>query len=285
MVALVDTKQNPKTGKGKFLKRLAEELPYHDVFVTNNPNEKHDIYLAANVFKHKTKAKKVLRVNGVYHNIVLPYKKMNETIAVQCRKADGIIYQSRFCKDMHHKYVGTYNVPTQIIFNGARTRLSALRFSNKAVGLARWRPHKRKKDIIKSSKLAQVEPVILEKIRDDKLINEILHQSLVMINISWISWCDNSIVEALAMGCPVITNNVGGNQELIKEGCGKVLHIDAPYNMRPVNLLKPPKINREILAEAIKDSTKWPRVTNNWHIDIKNIAEQYKTFFEEVLNA
>jgi len=297
MRVLIDVKDNPTSGKGHFLNRLAHELPNHGVEVVSEG--KHDIYLGVNQFKHKTKAPKVLRVNGCYNDKARPFKKMNETIAVQCRKADGIIYQSQWSKQMHQKYVGKYKVPSAVIFNGS-FQTKGVDFANGFVAVSRWRPHKRLKDIITAFDIAdtgrklhvygdtpmigRVPNVVYHgKVFANELFSA-FNQANASIHICYLDACPNSVVESLMVGCPVITNNVGGTQELIMEGCGEVCEIDEPYDMRPVKLYKPPPVDHNVIAQAMWDSLKWPRVTNNAHVDIVNIAKQYKSFFEDVLN-
>ena len=287
MRVLLDVKANPKTGKGFFIQRLAREFANQGVTVVSEGN--HDIYLGVNSFKHKTKAPKVLRVNGVYQNKAVPYRKMNEQIAVQCRKADGIIYQSQWAKQMHHKFVGTYKVPTDVIFNGASIGGSVAAYCAVSVSfcaVSRWRPHKRLGDIQKAFELANIPDSCLwaSDGEPNDVVQGRMAASTALIHICWQDACPNSVVEALALGTPVITNNVGGTRELIREGCGEVCEIDEPYDMRPVKLYKPPPVDHKVIAEAMWDSLKWPRVTNNAHVDIVNIAKQYKSFFEGVLN-
>jgi len=280
---LMHTKKGAKTGKQKFLNRLADEFPNHGVEVVTDPDKNHDVYLAAKYFKWKTKKPKVLRMNGCYHDLDKPYKKMNEELAVQCRKADGIIYQSQFCLDMHRKYVGTYKNVT-VIFNGAPLNrpCDRTRFPGYVSAVARWRPHKRRAPIEVSAALADTYLWVGDG-SPDRVVDGRFFASYSSIHLAWIDWCPNSVVEALTIGCPVITNNVGGTQELIKEGCGKILEIDEPYDMKPVHLYKPPAIDHKIVADAIKESKVWPRVTNNWHVDIRNIAAQYKEFLYSVM--
>jgi len=286
MRLLLDVKENPTSGKGHFIKRLAAELPNHGVELVFDPKKPHDIYLAVNSFKHKTKAPKVLRVNGVYNNTDIPYKKMNEEIAIQCRKADGIVYQSEWSKQMHNKYVGTYKVPTDVIFNGAKIFETEPLQGISFCAVSRWRPHKRLADIQKAFNLASIPDSTLWISNKTKqtTVELALRSSVALIHLCWQDANPNSVVESLTMGTPVITNNVGGTQELIKPGCGKVCEIDAPYDMRPVKLYKPPPIDHRIVAEAMWESLSWPRVVNNGHVDIRNIAMQYKFFLEGVLN-
>ncbi len=284
MKVLADLNDSPKTGKGFFLQKLVQELRNQGIDVTTSG--KHDIYLAVNVFKRKTRAPKVLRVNGVYNDKQRPYKRMNEAIATQCRKADGIVYQSQWAKQMHCKYVGKYKVPTAVILNGAIIQKPSPVDSLRFCAVARWRPHKRLADIQKAFELANIPGSTLWIANNvsHEAVLEAIRGSVALIHLCWQDACPNSVVESLSVGTPVITNNVGGTQELIIDGCGEVCEIDEPYNMKPVKLYKPPLIDHKVVAEAMTDAVKWPRVTNNAHVDSKNTAAQYRRCFKEVLN-
>ncbi len=285
MKVLMPYKDKPKTGKGKFFKRLSQAFNIIGVKTVHDPNEPHDVYLDYNSFKWKTKKPKVLRLNGVYFDTAKPYKKMNKEIKKQVKKANAVVYQSEFCKTMHDKYVGLHK-NNRVIFNGAFIGdwMTLIGMNNDfVIALARWRPHKRLQDIRISAELANIRLEVFKNESRQSFINNYLHYACALIHLCWFDSCPNSIVEALAMGCPVITNNVGGSRELIKEGCGKIVEIDEPYDYKPVKLYKPPPIDHEKVAEAIRESLTWPRVTNNSHIDIMNIAKQYKEFLESVL--
>ena len=60
-------------------------------------SERKNIYLAFIKFKHKTKAPKVLRLDGVYYNKKSKnHRARNKDIRFNLLKADGVIYQSVF---------------------------------------------------------------------------------------------------------------------------------------------------------------------------------------------
>jgi len=184
---------------------------------------------------------------------------------------------------MHEKYIGLHDNHT-VIFNGAPIMKPEKTMPYVLVA-ARMRPHKRLDEARVAAEIAQVPIVICAgKIPRDE-VDDYMRKASALVHLSWIDWNPNSVVEALASGCPVITNNVGGTQELIKDGCGKILDVDAPYNMKPVDLYHPPKIDLNIVAQAIRESLDWPRVTNNSHVDIINVARQYADFINSCLGA
>jgi len=92
----------------------------------------------------------------------------------------------------------------------------------------------------------------------------------------------NSVCEALCCGVPVICTNTGGTPEVVREGCGRILGLDT-WDGEPTDTEHPPPINRNMVAQAITQMVGAPRVTNNAHVDIKKIAQQYTTFFRDVM--
>lgn len=289
MRVLMFWKDNPKTGKGKFFQRLALAFPHVGVEVTRETKDHFDVYLDHNLFKIKTKKPKILRLNGVYQSTHINYKKINKDIQSNMHKADGVIYQGEFCRKMQEKYVGLHEKYV-VIPNGAPilTSLPLCYKKTKEIFVAssRWRRHKRVKEIRAAFELADIpnsKLIVFEKERDNEKIMFTLRTATALLHLSWLDWCPNSVVEALANGCPVICSNQGGTKELIKEGCGKVLPLDMPYNMKPINLYKPPPINLNKVAETMRESLNWPRVKNNFHIDIINIATQYRDFLSKFI--
>lgn len=288
MRLLMPWKDRPNTGKGLFMQRLAQAFPRVGVNPVHDPKKPHDAYLDYNSFKFKSNSPKFLRLNGVYIDKAKPYKKLNKQIQKEVEKATGVIYQSEFCRDMHEKYVGLLK-PYKVIYNGAWKFWGApcYKMPNKNifVALARWRRHKRLKEIrdaFKDAAIPNSELVIFNKEFDRSKISYTLKAAKALIYLSWLDWCPNSVVEALACGCPVICSNQGGTKELIKKDCGAVLNLDLPFDGKPVDLYNPPKIDVSKVSVAMWDSLNWNRVSERHHIDIINIATQYKDFINDM---
>lgn len=300
------------TGKGFFLERLSEALGRLGIVIVEDPSVLHDISLSA-IYVTRTNAKKhILRLDGVIHNTLVDYKGVNNLILNNgVKKADAIVYQSNFAKRMCEKYLGEYQGKTKVIFNGAKikhlNRQCPDGFS--FLTAARWRPHKRLKDTIESFLFADIKESVLYVAGDlrksgidqdhklfrnpkiqylgvlsQKELDEYRKQVLGLLHLCWVDFCPNSVVEALAADVPVITNNVGGTQELVRPTGKYILPIDKEYDMEPCRLYEPPKIDQSLVASALVDCCYGgvPEVKNN-HVDINNIALQYKKFFEEVL--
>jgi len=302
MVILIPHKDNPHTGKGHFISRLAAELRRQGHKTVHRPDYAHDVYLDYNAFRWKTDRPKVLRLNGVYINKDYPSGNANKGIRHECKKADGLIYQSEFCKRMNLKYTSHgLDKPSQVIFNGApilqKAPQLATQYKHTFVACARWRPHKRLSTILSAFVEANIpssELVVMGKFKprdvpnvkwlgkvEDIVVEMFMANATASLHLAYLDWAPNSVVESLAAGCPVICTDSGGTKEVVLEGCGKVLEIDKAYDGGMVSLRNPPKIDHVPVAKAMKESLGWPRVENNQHVNIENVAEQYVAFMRK----
>ena len=86
----------------------------------------------------------------------------------------------------------------------------------------------------------------------------------------------------MAAGVPTICNSMSGTAELVKEAGGFV--IDEPqWNYKPANINKPPKLDIDEVSSAMESAVGCPRPRSEI-VDIKNIAQQYYSFFCKVLD-
>ncbi len=308
----------PGTGKGFFIQRLAKELSkYSDVEVIRDPERSHDISLHISKIKIATAGKKnIVRIDGCIMDITKNYKKANKAFRKAFQRADGVIYQTNFCKKACNKFIGSPACDTDVIFNGADVhRTDNVSPANKEnsnvfITASRWRPQKRLKDIVETFLLADKKDSILYVAGDlsksgtsikwrKKYLNiskrvkylGVLSQEQLLsylkisdafIHLSWIDWCPNSVVEAISASIPVICNNVGGTQELVRPSGGIVCDIDKPYNFKPCNLYSPPDFDRDIIISAMDKACSDDIVIDSSHVDIQEIARKYKNFFEKI---
>ncbi len=304
--------KSPATGKGFFCQRLAEAIKHMGIELTS-ADQLHDVSLHL-VKLAKTKSRKrVIRFNGVHHNTGLDYKSRNKVLRKNLHASDAVVYQSNFSKALCDRYLGKFRGPRVIIPNGAdplyfkQIKPIKRKYEHVFFTASRWRPHKRLPEIIKSFLLAGVENSCLyvagnlKKAKIPKSHPMFAHknvhyvgllsqeQSAAYLNIAdafihlcWFDNCPNGAVEAIAAGVPVITNNVGGTHEVVRPSNGIVCEIDSPYDLAPVKLYSPPKIDCSKIADAIKQCSLNKRQIEFSHIDIVNIAKRYVDFFREV---
>jgi len=301
------TWENGKTGKGFFVQRLIPELKRLGVTVTADANDKADLHVGIGKFDYKPKSgKRILRLGPCHFNTRENWKALNKRKADSLKMADGVIYQSEWSKKVCHKYLGKSSREV-VIFNGCDV-VNGAREPNQYkyfVAMARkWLPQKRLRTIIKAYKLANIKKsrlyifgdvdkqidgdingpvVICDGMVDHHRLWEILVRGPVVVHPVYLDACPNSVVEALCYGCRVICTDQGGTREIV--GANGTILKDKPWDFKPIDLSKPLKLDVEKLAKAmlIEAEDDMPKV-DAAHVDIRNIAGQYKKFFEDVLN-
>jgi len=319
IICIPSLSEKAASGKSFFCERLSVSLKKLGIGITSDIHKPHDVSLNI-VFLEKTKikAKSIVRLDGIWHNIKQKYKKQNNGILKNLKKADGVVYQTKFCKKASDRYIKKIDVSYDIIFNG--TNLDAHNdvepvivdgFDHCFIAYSRWRPHKRLRESIKCFLHANVKGSCLfvagdiskcgnssrikkyfRKEPNIKYLGNLSQRKLASylkncdasIHLSWIDWCPNSVVEAIAAGVPVITNNVGGTQELVRPGGGIVCNIDKPWDFKPCDLYNPPSFDRDIVANAIVKCSKKEIHVKNTHVDIDKTAKQYESLFKKVLS-
>lgn len=304
-------------GKEFFCKRLAREFRNMGHKIIESESEKHDINLLAGLTKNKSKTKTIFRADGVYNNTEIFYSFLNSKIKKTINFSNAVIYQSEFSKIMCNQYLGKAKRPSTIIFNGFDPLdykdINAFnsKYKYNFLTSSKWRPHKRLRDIIKCFKLANIKDsclyvagdltnsgiphgkmkeyvakskniIFLDNVENKKLLSYI-KMCDCFIHLCWMESCPNGVVEAIAAGKPVITNNVGGTKEIVEPSGGIICKIDKKYDLKPCRLYKPPKFNYKIISDAMKYVISNKIDIKNDHLDIKNIAKQYIAFFRKVL--
>ena len=300
-------------GKGLFCKRLGISMVEQGYNITDDINAYADVSLNVVSIKHRNSKKKVLRLAGVYHDIKLNYNDKNAGMKNSLKSADAVVYQSNHAKKMCDKYIGKYNGLSAVIYNGANPKDYNIKklnrpFEHTFIAIAKWRPHKRLKDIIESFLLANIKNSELLvagpfgrgmdiadyekyfKLNNINYLGDLPHKVLAnylvsakaSIHLCWFDGCPNDSVESLVAGVPVICNNVGGTPELINIAGGIICDIDEPYDLKPVDLYNPPKIDRSIVANAIIKCSKEKMKIDASLLKINAIAKNYLSLMESL---
>lgn len=305
----------PSSGKAMFCARLHRALEKEpDVRMVGSP-ERADVQLHVIRLHNKYRGcKNVLRLNGIYHE-GSDYDQRNRPMRRALYACDGVVYQSQFSKHMCDRYLGQAHVPSAVILNGADplafSLVSPANVSCKHLFMtfSRWRPHKRLRDAIESfliadipdsqlfvagkltqSGLSQVERQRYAALPTIKFLGRLAPMALYSylavacgsMHLSPCDWCPNSVVEAVCCKVPVICSNAGGTREIVEPSGGLVCELDVPRGGRPVRLRQSP-IDRVVVADALQSCLS-PRMISCEHVDIRNIARQYRNFFEQVLS-
>lgn len=294
------------SGKGKFLKRL---IPYlEDLGVKCSlKDKKADVVLGIRRFRAKTDRPKVLRVDGVHMARDKKTFWTNNLTKQSIKKADAVIWQSKFCKDIVSGVLGVRPKREYVIFNGADPNIydyTATTTTHKynVIMSARWkdRPWKRLKDCIrvarevlkhedvyffiagKVNKNIQEEHIRTYGYLDDSSLNSLLRGVDAMLNLSYYDWCPNAVVEALVAGVPVVCNNASGVKEIIDPETCIVVNCDPKPKPKVKNRDLPPAVDVEPVAQALLTVLNRGKRATVPHLHIGEIAKQYKRVFEKV---
>tara|TARA_R100000278_G_scaffold122532_2_gene108960 strand:- start:5151 stop:6035 length:885 start_codon:yes stop_codon:yes gene_type:complete len=237
---------------------------------------------------------RVQRLDGIYYNNRFDYNQQNANILRTYKESDGIVFQSKYGKDLVVSYFGEPE-SYEIIHNGADLdtieKIPAL--ENTTGGniwscAASWRPHKRLDQNIKYFLEHKEENDVLivagqtPKIIEDKSIvyigqlNQLQLYSLYkasknFIHLGWLDCCPNVVVDARACGAKVICSSSGGTKEVA--GKDAIIIQEPEWDFSPIDLYNPPEldfsnhINNEIITEY----------------DMKGITKRYLSYMEKFL--
>lgn len=288
------------SGKHKFLNRLSIELKKSGCkFVDNDADIL--LHIGRNITGKRAK-KIIMRVDGLILNKSQPYEKNNRKILKYINKSDAVIYQGSFCKDAYEKFLGVKK-KNICIHNGADPSEFLERdVTNYFFTYCRWRPHKRHANICRGfikavengldsilyvgGEVDKKEQIDHPKINylgwiPPDVIKACLGHAISTIHLSWLDWCPNSMVESITSGCPVIYSDSGGSKEIGKFGGIPIR--DTQWDFTPTFLYDPPWINEKMIADALIEIKSKKIDINREALSIKNIAQEYLNFFNEVL--
>lgn len=299
MIKITAAHMKKSGGPGIFMNRLLSYMQDKDMVRVVDAGA--DIYFSTVLGKPPKGMRFVYRAAAAYYDTIHQKKRhgFNLKIAKLVKRADFVIYQSKFAKKMVESILRVKAKKSTIICNGVKSCLptSGDRDPLLFVASANWSvPGKRGKHIIKSFKKAAVPGSRLimlgsgvknksSRIRcwgrvSFEKIAKVLSCSPTFIHLCYAEACPNAVIEALSFGCPVICNNIGATPEIVGDS-GIIVKCDKPFvfRRRPVNL----KIKTDRVAKAIRDS-----VHKEWKVDRPDLqlsisAEKYLNVFRKVL--
>lgn len=291
-----------------------------------------DIYLCINrKFYNPWNKPIIFRLDGVPHKKYLLSKKFDEFTRIfnnNLNKANGIIYQSKFCELITKKFFNLKkNIPDTIIYNG----IDLKKFNKKGPNLrkilnigsndlvflasANFRSrNKRLKSVIDSfndyktqknikkyliilgniNKNLRVEKKILKSKNiiitgniDPKNLPVWYRTGDIFLHFTYIDFCPNSVIEAIASGLPVLCTNLGGTRELVElTTSGIVVDADKIKKLDKYDLWNPPEPNKQKISDGIskivKNKNKIKKKINLDPINIDKVAKKYSNFINKI---
>jgi len=314
-IAFNRRQENPTIGPFIFLERLIAYLKKNGVEVVRNPGRYHELHFinisGSGRNADRWKAKKLLRVDGIYHDTSTNSIQRNEGIRDTYHEAAGIVFQCEFARKMLYKHFGKPQSAKHetVISNGVDGSFSPLGdkfnygFKHTIIVSGKWS--------WKSKRLSQIIECFLALNRQDlglvilgEAPNQIVDSRIkyqgfvppdklplyyrgadIMMHAAYIDWCPNGVVEGLACGLPVLTTHNGGVPELIK-GSGIIIKNEPDYNLEFVNHNNLPKLDPILVGEAIDIllHNRESFVKSRPDLTIEHCGKQYLEFFKRVLS-
>jgi glycosyltransferase involved in cell wall biosynthesis/SAM-dependent methyltransferase len=270
----------------------------------------------------------VQRLDGLHYKIP-DYKSLNaQSLNAQMKaiydRADGIIFQSRFSQALCEARFGKAGCKTSIIHNGVDLELFSPHgeraHRDEPVALvanARWRPPKRLQEIIRGflaynnrepdsllvvvGSTELVQPIVVQHPKIMYLgpvpnydLPPLLRSAHIFLHPDWFDPCPSSVLEAQAVGLPVIHARNGGTPEIVLPGCGKMIPGDPDFDLlteEVYDFALIPQLEPDLFADMIEESLQnLPELQQNlsrqrWKLDIKIAAQKYLSVFEELLQS
>lgn len=302
MIKVVTPTLKKAGGPGVFMSRLLQYMQDHDMVRVVDSGG--DVYFST-VWGDKTPAryKHVYRAAAAYYNTNQRRRHgLNKRIAKSIKKADHVVFQTWFARDLCQKILKSKARKFTIINNGFDAPVSSTPNDGPPVfvACANWKdPAKRGGAIIKAftranienSKLILIGPNISSGRDRVKCVGATTEEGIIQhlrrrpffIHLCYAEACPNVVVEALSFGCPIICNNIGGTPEIVKDS-GVIANCDAlfVFARRDINVSR---LNIGKVVESIRDS-----VNRTWNISrpdlsMKVCASSYLSVFKEVVSS
>ena len=299
-----DLPDNESSGKHKFFQRMRESLRQKG-FKIKKSNEKSDVHFYINT-KNKLSRVNVKRLDGVYFDGTMFTKSRNMSLLSTMKSADGIIYQSNYCRDMGCKVLGFdwRKKPNAVIYNGCDSREFDVQPITMDVpyflALCKWRRHKRLKETVEGfmhskldAKLVVAGPsdyaiehkdVIYVGDLDRQTLARYIKGCAATVHLAWIDWCPNSVVESIVAGRQVIHTDSGGTREIVN-GRGYMVK-DKIWHGEVASPKNPPDLDLDSVASAMKMSVEKPIL--NFAISdlsIEKTVNEYIEFGKKLLRS
>ena len=290
-----------RTGPNHFGSKLATYLEKRGNTCLFLPQEKAEVrlsFIESTInFQHLPT---VLRLDGIYFDPDQNYNIKNFNIEKSYNKADGVVFQSEYNKDICFKYFGEHK-NYRIINNGADLELirQARPISHPKLDVfetvwccaASWRRWKRlpenisyflknsgpkdclviagqvgPKDIVKHDRIFFVGDI------DVNTLYSLYKRSKYMIHLARYDSCPNVVVDARAAGCKIVCSSIAGTKEVA--GPNAIVLYEEPWDYNPVSTTNLPNISFD---KVVPNSY-------NTNIDMLDVSERYENFIKETLN-
>ena len=297
-----DPKSN--SGPNKFTRQMLLNLLNRGLIETVADQEESDlefVLISQGLLKKKPT---VLRLDGIYFNSDQDFPNQNRPILYAYQKADHVIFQSQFNKNLTERWWGK-KPNSSVIHNGPDVDLISKVKTDiwddilgKDTDLwscaSSWRPHKRLSENLRyfvensnSKSLMAVagKEADLNTIKEwnkksgDRIryVGDLDYYSLIslykrsshFVHLAFLDHCPNVVVDAQAAGCKVVCASSGGTREIVSDG---IVIKDIDWDFKPIKLYDPPVLDFSNSKDVKKE--KMP--------NIKSVSDSYYEVFQKV---
>lgn len=297
---------NARTGPNVFAQRLTRQLLIMGHDVVTDTGKDADVSIVFIEPTGRPLARRVVqRLDGIWtkpHEFV----RRNAPIKALYDRADAVVWQSSFDHTMITKHWGArygwvirngIELPTQAQLDGTPRLAIRQDHDHIFVCSANWHPQKRLKANVelffhlRDTQFPKAALIIMGANPDCWATHpsvfyagsltyeqcaQVYRNSDWMLHLAYADHSPNTVIEAIANGCPVVCSNVGGTKELVG-GFGVVIDEDT-FAFEPFDHDAPPSID---VSNVSLPSSTWGGTMVN--VDIVNTAREYVALLESVV--
>lgn len=274
-----------------------------------------DIQLSSVNFRNDFGKPKILRLDGVYYDKAINYKRRNRGLSKSHKNADGIVYQSQMSKMMCEKYLLKRTTHIyDIIYNGLDCNWNNPH-EHKSINIvtcSKWRRFKRLPEIVevfleflkfKKAILHIIGPMRRGAYRINhpriryygrighKRMKKIYSNADIYLHLAKKDSCPSTVVEAIGAGVPVLTTNAcGGATEMCRltKGCivvsGEKESVDPDYIYRDKYNYLSKHIRDKMVKYMLDVVRQRVKVVLPKELEIEHVAKKYLRLMERVLD-
>ena len=271
-------------------------------------DQKPDIYFCLITSDNLRRCKVVLRIDGMYWNgDDRQTLRMNPGIFRSIRQADGVVFQSKFCKKCYERNSVVAKKSTVILNAIDQQQVQNIKkvildHRPGIIACASWRPTKRPNSICNGFLKSDVKHYLYmvgkrpkeERIKDKRIIwtGQLANKATIAmmkacthaVHLGKFDPCPNSLVEEVSCGLPVLHANNGGIPEIVKDR-GIRLNVDGGWKYNVLYNDRIDNLKSSIVAEGFNKLVHLDKYSKSpEHLSLENCAKQYYNFFLEVLN-
>ena len=240
------------------------------------------------------------RLDGIYFNKVQNFQLQNVNIQRTYSNATGVIFQSKFNRDLVTRYFGEHN-NSVVIHNGADvdkiTQVDPIsnqtldNYENVWCCAASWRPHKRLRqnvdyflthaglndclivagEVKDPSEVVSHDRVFYVGNLSVLMLYALYRRAKYFIHLAWLDHCPNVVVDARAAGCHIVCSSAGGTSEIA--GPNATVVEEDVWDFEPVDLYNPPELD---FSRKINN-------TQDVEYNMSIVAKKYAKFMKESL--